>query len=135
MTTSLPTFNHGPAYGLSRECQLKAEAKFDLQLAAQAVEWIRAVTGEAVRPPHGGPIQDGIDFADALKDGIALCQLGNALLPGSIKKINTMSAPFKQVSHFFSIDSRCGRALKTLRLIRWRDRLRCACPLRVCDYL
>ena len=37
------------------------------------------------------------DFADALKDGAALCELINALRPGSVKKINTMKAPFKQV--------------------------------------
>jgi len=87
----------GPAYGLSRECQLKAEAKFDLELAKQALDWIQAVTGvDMLSKTRDNQVADHIDFADCLKDGVALCTLINALQPGSVKKVNTMSAPFKQ---------------------------------------
>lgn len=87
----------GPAYGLSRECQLKAQAKFDMQQALQALDWIRDVTNLNIEPPNPEKgFKDQLDFADCLKDGIVLCTLINKLLPGSVSKINTMKAPFKQ---------------------------------------
>ena len=54
--------------------------------------WIEEVTGQKL-----GDIKDQIDFAEHLKDGVQLCSLINALQPGSVKKINTLKAPFKQV--------------------------------------
>merc|ERR1712203_1057221 len=41
-------------------------------------------------------VKDQVDFGTVLKDGAVLCQLINAISPGSVKKINTMKAPFKQ---------------------------------------
>ena len=55
--------------------------------------WIEEVTGQKL-----GDIKDQIDFAEHLKDGVHLCSLINALQPGSVKKINTLKAPFKQVT-------------------------------------
>ena len=55
--------------------------------------WIEEVTGSKL-----GDIKDQIDFAELLKDGSVLCSLINCLQPGSVKKINTLKAPFKQVS-------------------------------------
>ncbi|XP_023221023.1 calponin-2-like [Centruroides vittatus] len=87
----------GPAYGLSRECQLKAQAKFDMQQALQALEWIKNVTNLDIEPPNPEKgFKDQLDFADCLKDGIVLCTLINKLMPGAVSKINTMKAPFKQ---------------------------------------
>lgn len=87
----------GPAYGLSRECQLKAQAKFDLDQAMIALDWIRDVTNLQLDPPNTSKgFQDQFDFADCLKDGTALCTLINTLLPGAVPKINHMKAPFKQ---------------------------------------
>jgi len=83
---------HGPAYGLSRECAIKSQAKFSPERAKQCVEWIEEVTKSKVEME----IKDQIDFAELLKDGSVLCQLINAIEPGSVKKINTMKAPFKQ---------------------------------------
>jgi len=53
--------------------------------------WIEEVTGSKL-----GDIKDQIDFAEHLKDGSVLCSLINCLQPGSVKKINTLKAPFKQ---------------------------------------
>ncbi|XP_035212294.1 muscle-specific protein 20-like [Stegodyphus dumicola] len=87
----------GPAYGLSRDCMLKAQAKFDLKQALVALDWIRDVTKLNLDPRnHDGGVKDQFDFADVLKDGTALCTLINKLLPGAVPKINTMKAPFKE---------------------------------------
>ncbi|CAB3363568.1 Hypothetical predicted protein [Cloeon dipterum] len=88
---------HGPAYGLSRECQMKAQAKFSLERALECVSWVEDMIGRRLDTPDGGHnIKDQLDFAFGLKDGIALCELINRLEPGTVKKINTMKAPFKQ---------------------------------------
>jgi len=45
-----------------------------MSLAMQALDWVRAVTQLPIDAPneeHG--FQDQFDFADSLKDGIALC--------------------------------------------------------------
>ena len=54
--------------------------------------WVEEVTGSKL-----GEMKDQIDFGELLKDGSVLCSLINALQPGSVKKINTLKAPFKQV--------------------------------------
>jgi hypothetical protein len=46
--------------------------------------------------PDGNGIRDQNDFGAVLKNGHLLCELINKLGPGSVKKINTMNAPFKQ---------------------------------------
>jgi len=71
---------------------MKSQAKFSPERAKQCVDWIEEVTGTKVEME----IKDQIDFAELLKDGSVLCQLINAIQPGSVKKINTMKAPFKQ---------------------------------------
>merc|ERR1712020_514420 len=82
---------HGPSYGLSRECAMKSQAKFSPERAKQCVTWGEEVTGSKL-----GEMKDQIDFGELLKDGSVLCNLINSLQPGSVKKINTLKAPFKQ---------------------------------------
>merc|ERR1712018_581935 len=89
--THLNMAYHGPSYGLSRECAMKSQAKFSPERAKECMTWIEEVTGQKL-----GDIKDQIDFAEHLKDGAVLCQLINAISPGSVKRINTMKAPFKQ---------------------------------------
>merc|ERR1719228_2851439 len=81
----------GPSYGLSRELAMKSQAKFDIERAQSATAWIELALDRQL-----GEVKDQDDFANILKDGIALCELINAISPGSVKKINTMKAPFKQ---------------------------------------
>ena len=71
----------------------QAQAKFSPERAKECMTWIEEVAGQKL-----GDIKDQIDFAEHLKDGVMLCSLINALQPGSVKKINTLKAPFKQVS-------------------------------------
>ncbi|XP_076338050.1 uncharacterized protein LOC143240086 isoform X2 [Tachypleus tridentatus] len=90
----------GPAYGLSRECQIKSKKKFQLDQALQALDWVREVTNEKLEPPNPERgFEDQVDFADSLKDGIALCKLINILMPGAVPKINEGKMPFKQMEN------------------------------------
>ncbi|XP_027211051.1 myophilin isoform X1 [Penaeus vannamei] len=87
---------HGPSYGLSRECQMKSQAKFDINRAREACDWVEGVTKMPLEFPTAEGLTDQLAFGHALKDGIALCTLLNCLQPGAVKRINTMKAPFKQ---------------------------------------
>jgi len=75
-----------PAYGLDADLAAKAASKYDTALEKEVTTWISAITGKA---------QEGT-IGEWLHDGKVLCELANAIKPGSIKKINTMNAPFKQ---------------------------------------
>jgi len=86
---------HGPSYGLSRECHMKSQAKFSVERARECMSWVEDVLGSKLEP-EAAQIKDQIEFAGILKDGSVLCKLINAIEPGSVKKINTMNAPFKQ---------------------------------------
>merc|ERR1712045_390696 len=94
---------HGPSYGLSRECAMKSQAKFSPERAKQCVTRIEEVTGSKL-----GDMKDQIDFAEHLKDGSVLCTLINCLQPGSVKKINTLKAPFKQRENIEMYLKACG---------------------------
>ena len=72
----------------------QSQAKFSPERAKQCVTWVEEVTGSKL-----GEMKDQIDFGELLKDGSVLCNLINALQPGSVKKINTLKAPFKQVTN------------------------------------
>ncbi|XP_022252587.1 calponin-1-like [Limulus polyphemus] len=90
----------GPVYGLSRECQIKSKKKFQLDQALQALDWVREVTNEKLEPPNlERGFEDHMDFADSLKDGIALCKLINILMPGAVPKVNEGKMPFKQMEN------------------------------------
>jgi len=85
--------NRGPAFGLSRECQMKAQAKFDPALATEAFEWMEEILGESLVPTDG--LKDQFQVKEALKDGHALCRLMNTLDPDNpIKKIHPPTKPF-----------------------------------------
>merc|ERR1712062_714073 len=79
---------HGPSYGLSRECAMKSQAKFSPERAKECVDWIEEVIGAKLEME----VKDQVDFGTVLKDGAVLCQLINAISPGSVKKINDEGA-------------------------------------------
>merc|ERR1739836_46023 len=59
------------------------------------MSWVDEVIAKKLDPP-AAEIKDQYEFAGILKNGSVLCELINAIEPGSVKKINTMNAPFKQ---------------------------------------
>ncbi|KAK6168412.1 hypothetical protein SNE40_020951 [Patella caerulea] len=88
------------AFGLTGEVNRKIRGKYDNDLEQDARLWIEAILGK--------PLVDGADpseilgmdnFRLALKDGVVLCELMNAIQPNSIKRINTSSMPFKQMEN------------------------------------
>merc|ERR1712200_241551 len=86
---------HGPSYGLSRELHMKSQSKFSVERAREVMSWVEDVLAKKLDPP-AVEIKDQYEFAGILKNGSVLCELINAIEPGSVKKINTMNAPFKQ---------------------------------------
>ena len=60
-------------YGLDKELAEKAAAKYDPEMEAEARSWVEAVLGEKLEGT----------FQEALKSGVVLCNLVNALVPGS----------------------------------------------------
>lgn len=79
-----------PNYGLDADLKAKQEAKYDVGLEKLVVEWIEAITGQS----------SGSDsVAEWLKSGLVLCEVANAVKPGSVKKVNTSTMPFKQMEN------------------------------------
>lgn len=57
------------------EQNLQAAAKFSVERAQQAVEWVEAVIGKKLELPSGQDrLQDQVDFGAILKDGKVLCE-------------------------------------------------------------
>jgi hypothetical protein len=67
---------------------------------AEALAWIEEVTG---RKRDGAPIEEW------LHDGTILCELINAIKPGSIRKILTSPMPFKQMENINAYTQACTK--------------------------
>merc|ERR1719401_2762363 len=78
------------AYGLDKELKEKQMAKYDVGLEGEVTTWIEKVTGET---------RGDQSMHEWLKSGQVLCKLVNAVKAGKIPKVNTMSAPFKQMEN------------------------------------
>ena len=84
-------------YGLDRELAEKQAAKFDTKLEADARSWMEAVLGTTL---------EGTTH-EALKSGVVLCELVNAIQPGSCKAPSKMAAPFKQMENIGNYLAAC----------------------------
>jgi len=69
---------------------LQINSKYSDELAAECLEWIKEVTGEAINTSG-----DMDNFYEVLKDGVILAKLANSIQPGTIKKINESKMAFK----------------------------------------
>eukprot|EP00124_Ichthyophonus_hoferi_P005246 Ihof_evm3s712 gene=Ihof_evmTU3s712 len=79
--------NQVRSFGLDAELEAKRLAKYDPQLEAEAVNYIKELTGleKGEKTMH-----------EFLKDGTVLCKALNVLKPGSFRKINESKMAFKQ---------------------------------------
>lgn len=71
-------------------CDLQINSKYSDELAMECLEWIKEITGEPINTSG-----DMDNFFEALKDGVLLCKLANALQAGSVKKVNESKMAFK----------------------------------------
>jgi hypothetical protein len=78
-------------FGMDAELALKAQAKYDYALEKEIMAWIEQVIGEHLNPRT--------DIAEALKSGIVLIRLLNAIKPNTIKTWNTRSIPLMEMVH------------------------------------
>lgn len=95
--------------GLAAESQAKMESKYDEELAASIMTWIRQVTQDDTLPVDGS--KDSVH--ETLKDGVVLCRLVNAIKANSIpqNKINQSEAMFKcfeNIDNFLKAASQLG---------------------------
>jgi len=93
--------NGTPLYGLDKELAAKQAAKYDPAMVDAAKEWIIAILGPVLDPPD--------DLIAALKSGIVLCDLVNAIQPGICKAPSKMSAPFKQMENIGNYLEACTK--------------------------
>lgn len=89
--------SRGAGYGLDAELARKQAEKYDLAAETQVKEWITAVTGDPFGP----------SFGDSLKDGRILCNLINRIRPGTVKKVESSSMPFKQMENISNFLKGC----------------------------
>lgn len=91
-------------YGMTADLAEKKAAKFDPELAHEAVVWISALIED---PPLASVslTQDGM--VDAFKSGVRLCNLINVIQPGSVRKINESKMAFKMMENIGNFLSAC----------------------------
>lgn len=65
------------------------EADYSGSDEERILAWVAELTKQPAIASEG-------QFADVLRDGVALCELANALRPGSVAQINRSTMPFPQ---------------------------------------
>ncbi|KRZ12651.1 Transgelin-2 [Trichinella zimbabwensis] len=102
--------NHGPAYGLSKEIQLKNQARFDLNEARRILSWVVEVTGISL--PLDPQNMDESEIAETLKDGTQLCALAEKVMgSGSIQYNRRPKMPFhmmENIANFLNAARKLG---------------------------
>lgn len=100
---------------------MKAQAKFDMERAQTALDWIAQMVGRDI-DLKDGQLSDSDEFGAILKNGHLLCETINRLRPGTVKKINTMKAPFKERENIEMYLKGCeSYGLKTIDLFQVND--------------
>ena len=52
----------------------QSQAKFDLERAQTALDWVEQMIEEKLDYPGGGGVKDSLEFGAILKDGSVLCK-------------------------------------------------------------
>lgn len=104
--------NRPKGYGMTAELANKKAAKFDPDLANEALQWLVDVlnTGSPEDAQLAGEIklvESQKDVQSSLKTGVLLCHVINIIKPGSVKKINTNNMAFKQMENIGNFLSTC----------------------------
>lgn len=95
-------------YGLTAEIKGKIDAKYEIDKEQEARLWVEAVIGEPLDASVSADEPLGQErFHAALKDGIVLCKLANAIIGGV--KFTTMKVPFKQMENINNFLSACEK--------------------------
>lgn len=90
-SSTAPTDKNGiPIYGMDAELEAKKAARKNPQMEADVQYWVESLIGRQFPTS---------DFEVALKDGLILCDLVNAVKPGTIKKVNNSKLAFKQMEN------------------------------------
>lgn len=101
-----------PLYGMDVEMHRKKEAKRGDSAEKEAQAWIEAILGISFDAP----------FEEFLKDGIVLCNLINAIKPGSVSRINRMRQPFMLMENIEAYCNACRTfGIKEFELFRTVD--------------
>ncbi|CAI9580140.1 unnamed protein product [Staurois parvus] len=90
--------NKGPSYGMSRDVMSRIEKKYDDELEARLLQWIKLQAGaDAGEPPEQGRY----GFQQWLKNGVVLSKLINSLYPRGSQPVKIPEPPpsmaFKQM--------------------------------------
>ena len=80
------------AEGLDATLAKKMAGKYDRALEAEVRAWMGGLGVEV----------EGDDFVAALRSGVTLCELINAIKPGTIRKLNKRSMPFLMMENISS---------------------------------
>lgn len=97
--------NRPKGFGMTAELNRKKEAKFDVDLANEALTWLASVLRSTGSEDDGelacsiGPVSVQKDVQTPLKNGVILCRVINIIKPNSVKKVNKMSLVFKQMEN------------------------------------
>jgi len=89
-------------FGLDRELAAKQEAKYDPTLEEEARKFICSKTNAVISSGKGCLVAP-------LKSGVVLCQLINALRPGSVSTINNGKMPFVQMENISNYLAACQK--------------------------
>ncbi|KAJ3336101.1 hypothetical protein HDU91_001890, partial [Kappamyces sp. JEL0680] len=78
------------ANSLDKDLKIKQDSKYSIEREQEARQWIESVVGHAL--PEG-------TFQEQLKDGIVLCEVVNAIMPGKTLKPSASKLGFKQMEN------------------------------------
>jgi len=103
--------NRPKGYGMTAELAKKKAAKFDADLANEAIGWMVEVLElgqiDASLISQLKEVSTEKDVQVPLKNGVLLCHLVNVIKPGSVKKINTNNMAFKQMENIGNFLAAC----------------------------
>jgi len=103
--------NRPRGFGMTAELAKRKAAKFDSDLASEAFAWMIDVLTPHVSDKDLEELNKEVssekDVHSPLKNGVLLCQLVNAIKPGSVKKINTGNMAFKQMENIGNFLAAC----------------------------